>query len=227
MSARRPDAVAFDVVETMFSLDPVRVALEEAGAGPRGLESFFARLLRDGFAVAAAGDQRPFRELAAGAAAFVLPHASSGERESVLDAFGQLPAHADAEPALARLTSAGLRVVTLTNGSGEQTESLLRGAGLDHYVERVFSVEETGRWKPAPEPYRHTAESLGVEPDRLALVAVHAWDMHGARRAGLVTGWASRLEDSFPAVFDPPDVTGPDLVAVADALLALPQEAAA
>jgi 2-haloacid dehalogenase len=36
-----------------------------------------------------------------------------------------------------------------------------------------------------------------------------------------VTGWASRLEGTFPEVFDPPDVTGPDLVTVIDGLLAL------
>jgi 2-haloacid dehalogenase len=45
--------------------------------------------------------------------------------------------------------------------------------------------------------------------------------MHGARRAVLVTGWASRLESAFPDVFEPPDVSGPDLVAVADRLLVL------
>jgi 2-haloacid dehalogenase len=41
-----------------------------------------------------------------------------------------------------------------------------------------------------------------------------------------MTGWASRLEGTFPAVFDPPDVTGGDLVEVADRLLALPDDIA-
>jgi len=227
MSARRPLAVAFDVVETLFSLEPVAIALRGAGGGSRSLELFFSRLLRDAFALAAAGDRRPFRELAAAAAAFTLPDAPPAERDAVLAAFDRLPAQPDAQPALSRLAGAGLRAVALTNGGGEQTASLLQRAGLDRSVERTVSVEEVGRWKPAAEPYRHAAESLGVPPDRLALVSVHAWDVHGARRAGLVTGWASRLEGRFSDVFEPADVSGPDLAAVVEGLLALPGEAAA
>jgi 2-haloacid dehalogenase len=53
----------------------------------------------------------------------------------------------------------------------------------------------------------------------MALVAAHSWDIHGARRAGLTTGWVSRLEGQPPAVFDRADVSGPDLVTVVSALL--------
>jgi 2-haloacid dehalogenase len=53
-------------------------------------------------------------------------------------------------------------------------------------------------------------------------VAVHSWDVHGARQAGLLTGWASRLEGQFPAIFDRPAVIGADLVEVVEGLLALP-----
>jgi hypothetical protein len=112
----RPHAVAVDGVETLVSLEGVAVSLDAAGVRGQPLERFFARLLRDGFA-------------------------------------------------------------------------------------------------------------LGVEPDRLALVAAHGWDAHGARRAGLVGAWVSRLEGTFAATFDPPDETGADLVEVADRLLALPKGA--
>ncbi len=222
MAGRRPTAVVFDVVETMFSLGPVNAALEEAGGGPRAGELFFARLLRDGFALAAAGGQRAFRDVAAGAVDFVIPDASSDQRERVLGAFGHLPVQPDVEPALERLRSEGVRIAVLTNGGVGQTSSLLERAGLDRFMEQVLSVEGAGRWKPAPEPYRYAARSLGVAPDALGLVAVHGWDVHGARQAGLVTGWASRLEGDFPETFDPPDVSAPDLVAVVDGLLTLP-----
>lgn len=147
MTPTRPLAVAFDVVETLFSLHPVRSALDEAGAGPRGLELFFTRLLRDGFALARRR-RRAFSDVAS----------------------------AD--------------------------------AGLDRHVEDVVSVEESGRWKPAAPAYHHRARSLGIEAAALALVTMHSWDAHGAHRAGLVTGWASRLEGSFPDIFAPPQVSG-------------------
>ena len=85
-----------------------------------------------------------------------------------------------------------------------------------------LSVDDIQKWKPAPEIYQHAATSTGVPLERVALVAAHAWDTHGAHEAGLVTGWVSRLEDEYPRVFAPPDVTGPDLVTVVDGLLRLP-----
>jgi len=219
VTAHRPDVVAFDVVETLFSLAPVEDALRPLGVP---LPLFFTRLLRDGFALAAAGGHQPFREVAASALRGLAPGGEDAERQAVLDAFGHLPAHLDAAPAIERLVDAGVRVVTLTNGGAETTGRLLASAGLDRHVDRVISVDEAGRWKPAAEPYLHAASLLGRPPAEVALVAVHSWDIHGARRAGLVTGWCSRSEGTFPEVFEPPDVTGADLVDVAGGLLRLP-----
>jgi 2-haloacid dehalogenase len=206
---------------TLVSLDAVAVALEDHGLGPDAVERLFTRLLRDGFALAASGAYRPFRDVADGALAAVAPALAASQREVVLAAFSRLDAYPDARPALERLRGAGLAVAALTNGAAATTTALLARTGLDALVPRVISIDEVQAWKPAPAPYRHAADVLGVQPRRLALVAVHSWDVHGAHRAGLVTGWASRREDVFPAVFDPPDVSGADLVEVADRLLDL------
>jgi 2-haloacid dehalogenase len=218
-TARRPAVVAFDVIETMFSLAPVRDALAPLGVG---VDLYFARLLRDGFALAAAGDHRPFREVARSALAAVSPEATATQHDTVLAAFGELPAHPDAQPALAKLRERGVTVVTLTNGSAEMSAKLLESAGLIRYVERTLSVDDAGRWKPSPEPYRHAAAALARPAHEIAMVSAHAWDIHGAKRAGLAAGWCSRLEGSYSNLFEPPDVSGPDLVAVADRLLGLP-----
>ncbi len=216
--------MAVDVVETLVSLDAVAVALEDHGLGPGAGERLFTRLLRDGFALAASGAYRPFREVADGALAGVAPSLTMSQREPVLAAFSRLNPHPDARPALERLRRAGVPVVALTNGAAATTAALLARAGLDALVPRVISVDEVRAWKPAPAPYLHAADVLGVEPRRLALVAVHGWDVHGAHRAGLVTGWSSRREGVFPAAFDLPDVTGADLVEVAGGLLDLPDD---
>jgi 2-haloacid dehalogenase len=50
-----------------------------------------------------------------------------------------------------------MRVATLTNGTPAIAQALLERAGLGGLVERNIGVEEVGRWKPAPEPYRHAA----------------------------------------------------------------------
>lgn len=123
-----------------------------------------------------------------------------------------------------RLSAAGVRLACLTNGTAQVTDAFVRRCGLEPYVEKVITVEEVRRWKPPAPIYRHAAEVLEVPPDRLALVAAHAWDCHGAKRAGLTTAWISRLEGRYPPIFAPPDVRGADLVQVADRLLTLPRQ---
>jgi hypothetical protein len=69
--------VAFDVVETLFSLAPVEEALRPVGVP---LPLFFTRLLRDGFALAAAGGHKPFREVAASALRGLAPRTGTSSR---------------------------------------------------------------------------------------------------------------------------------------------------
>jgi 2-haloacid dehalogenase len=221
--ARRPLVIAFDVIETLFPLEPIRHRLIDAGLPGHLLEQWFARLLRDAFAVVASGGYRPFGEFAAAALrSSARTPLTDAQVQAVLAGFPELDPHPDVVPAVGRLRDAGIRMVTLTNGSAATTSALLRRAGIDEDIEQVLSVDDIQRWKPAPEIYRHAATSSNVQPDRVALVAAHAWDTHGAHEAGLVTGWVSRLEDEYPRVFAPPDVTGPDLVTVVDGLLRLP-----
>lgn len=139
----------------------------------------------------------------------------------MLDGLAALPAHPDVEPALLRLAAADVPAVCLTNGAAATTAAFLDRAGLTDLVDRVISIDEARRWKPSAAVYRHAAGVTGVPAGRLALVAAHAWDCHGAKRAGLVTGWAGRLEGRYGDVFAPPDVTGDDLVQVVEGLLAL------
>lgn len=214
-----PPVVAFDVVETLVSLDGLRPRLEEAGAGEGALELWFARLLRDGFAITAAGGYRPFSEVAAASLTGLLADPRADAVEAVLGGFKDLDAHPDAEPAMRRLHEAGVRVLTLTNGSAETTETLLERNGLARFVERSISVDEVKAWKPAAEPYLHAARTADVEPHEAALVAVHAWDVHGAKQAGLRGLWANRLEGRFPASLGAPDASGLGLVEVVEGLL--------
>jgi 2-haloacid dehalogenase len=221
-AARRPELVLFDVVETLFALDPVEAALAGNGAAPGTLDRFFTRLLRDAFALGATGGYRPFREHAESALTIAAPDLDENQRRDVLAAFGELPAHPEVASAIVRLRAAGIRVAALTNGSAVLTQSLLENNALADSFEAVISVDEVRVWKPRPEPYRYALSELGMSAPEVAMVAVHAWDVHGARAVGLTTGWASRLEGSFASVLDPPDVVGHDLSDVTEGLLALP-----
>lgn len=207
-------AVAFDVNETLFSLDRLRTAFDAVGVDRAAVPLWFTRLLRDGFALAAMGRYRPFGELAAETLRALDPALEDDAVATVLGAFRELDPHPDVAPALRALHAAGVPAVTLTNGSAELVGTLLERAGIGSYFRHTFSVDEVRHWKPAPQPYRWVAARLDLDPGRVALVASHPWDCAGAQAAGLVSGWVNRTRTRWPGVFPPPDVTGPDLVTV-------------
>jgi 2-haloacid dehalogenase len=131
--------------------------------------------------------------------------------ESVLESFTELPAHEDVETGLEAARSSGFRLITLTNGSAENTQKLLSRAVLAKYFERTISIDEIHHWKPSREVYLYAAQKMSVVPERMALIAAHAWDTHGASQAGLVSGWLRRQEKEFPSSMTPPDVRGDTL----------------
>jgi 2-haloacid dehalogenase len=219
----RPHAVAFDVLETLLNLDPLRERLEKIGQPAQLLQPWFMRFQRDSMALTLSGDFGTFESVARQALRTDTEHtATEQDIDYVLEGFGQLPAHPDAEPALRMLSEAGLRVGCLTVGSADNTARFLERAGLARHVDHVITAEQAGIWKPAPSIYRVAASELGTSPENMALVAVHAWDCHGAKRAGCLAGWCERLEGRYGDVFTAPDVSGPDLVRVAERLLQLP-----
>jgi 2-haloacid dehalogenase len=218
----RPAVIAFDVIETLMSLEPLRARLTEAGQPPHLLEAWYTRTLRDGIALSVAGDYVAFTDVAEASLRGLTNYTLSDEQVAqVMAGFSELPAFPDALPAVRSLFEAGLRVACLTNGPAHVTSAFVDRSGLASMVDRVISVGEVYRWKPAVVVYLYAAEVLDVPPQRMALVAAHDWDCHGAKRAGLVTGWVSRKSGGFGAPFAPPDVVGEDLTEVAAKLLAL------
>lgn len=224
-ASRRPLAVAFDVNETLTDLSPLAKVFARLGLGTNGLRWWFAVLLRDGMALAASGGLAAFADLAAVALEEVAAAAgrdlADGATEEVMAAMGGVPLHPDVGPALDRLLAAGVPAYALTNGGAAFAGKLLEAGGVADRLAGVLSVEAVGHWKPRPEPYHYAAAVAGVHPERLALVAVHPWDTHGAATAGLVTGWVDRVGRGYPATFAAPTVAADDLVGVVDGLLAL------
>ena len=218
----RPAVVAFDVIETLMSLEPLRERLAQVGQPPHLLEAWYTRTLRDGMALSATGDFAPFNDVAEAALRGLTSYTIGDEQVAhVMAGFSELPAFPDALPAITTLTDAGVRVACLTNGSAQVTSSFLNRTELGSLVDRVVSVGEVYRWKPSPMVYLYAAEVLDVPSQWLALVAAHDWDCHGAKRAGLIAGFVTRKSGGFGAPFEPPDVVGEDLTEVAAKLLAL------
>jgi len=219
----RPSVIVFDVNETLSDLSPLAARFVEVGAPASMAGLWFASVLRDGFALTAAGESKPFADIAASLLRGMLPEAQLNRSVDdavawVLDGMTQLEPHADVARGVRELAEQGLRLVTLSNGAAAIAEQLLTGADLREQFEHVLSVDDAGVWKPDPRAYGYVAKVCGVEADDIMLVAVHPWDVHGASRAGLRTAWVNRTESPYPAVFEAPDHTVAGIEELADVL---------
>jgi 2-haloacid dehalogenase len=220
----RPSFVVFDVNETLSDMAPMGGKFADVGAPELLAKVWFASLLRDGFALATAGGKETFSRLADGALRSVL----TGVRLDrpldeavghILSGFGDLGVHADVPDGVHALRTGGLRLVTLTNGSAAVADRLLKTAGLRGNFERLLSVDDAGTWKPGAAAYAYAAHACSASIEQMLLIAVHPWDIHGASRAGMRTGWINRGEAPYPGYFAAPDVSAPDLTALAEQIL--------
>lgn len=216
-----PRAVCLDVMGTMFDLSVARRGLEKLGAPPLALEAWFGRLLHAAAAVTLTGEFRPFPELARATLRSVLAQLElDPERaDDVLGLLARLEPYPDTGPALERLAASGLRLVALTNGSEQNTRTLLERSGLERHVERIVATEAVGVYKPHRAVYEHALAELGLPAADVTLIAAHGWDVIGAEAAGLDAVWVDRLERVWPLPTRAPPRQAPDLAGAVDVLL--------
>jgi len=212
--------VVLDVNETLSDLTGLAQRFDEIGLPADAWKPWFYGVLRDGFALTLTGQSANFKELADSGLRTVMCGADitmshDAAVDHVLSSFGTLPLHDDVAQGLADLHASGLRVVTFTNGSVAVTESLLSTADVLDSVDVMLAANDAGRWKPDPASYAYAAQTLGVTPQEMIMVAVHPWDIHGASRSGMRTAWVNRDDTPYPHPFAAPDVSPKDLVALA------------
>ena len=222
----RPAVIAFDVVETLFSLQSLEHRFEAIGLERSALPIFFSRMLRDAFALEASGIYVPFREIAQASIEVTIAscgeHSTAEKVKTILDGFAELEPHADVREAIERVHLAEVRVFALTNGSADATRKLIEKAGLADFFEKTLSIDSVRHWKPHRSVYEFAVREAGVDASRVALVAAHAWDTHGAKQAGLRTGWVQRGEAAYSSAMSPPDATARTLTEVVEKLLDVP-----
>lgn len=202
------EVVVFDVNETLSDLTRLSDRFVSVGLPPGAINTWFAGVLRDGFALTSIGQFRTFHDIAAGNLSGML---NDDQIAHVLAGFQELDTNPDVPDGIRRLTEAGYRLAALTNGATALSESMFERAGILDQFEQRLSVEDVERWKPAPESYRYVSSVCGAPPERMALVAVHPWDIHGAQQVGLVGVWLNRTDETYPPYLPDPDLVVTDL----------------
>ncbi|WP_419827121.1 haloacid dehalogenase type II [Sphingomonas sp.] len=216
-----PRAVAFDIIGTLFPLDPLRASLTALGLPPAGLELWFATAQREACALALTGGYETFATLLEQSLTTILAEQRlppTDRAKEIVAGIATLPARAGAHEGIERLRSAGVPLLALTNGTEKTTREMLAHAGLEEAFAHIVSTDAVKRAKPAAEVYHEGARVAGVAPHELTLIAAHPWDIHGASAAGLGTAYLSADRPTVPALRQP-FLSAPTLPALADALV--------
>jgi 2-haloacid dehalogenase len=209
-------AVVFDLFGTLLSLDSVQKKLRGAA-----FDAWFERLLHSATSLSLANEFQPFSALAESTLKTTLAKLERDtDPKPILEALKGLQPYPEAGTAFDLLERERVLTGVLTNGGAEQARKLLEACGLEARVAELVSVEEVEVYKPHPAVYRHAAERLGVEPRRITLIAAHAWDVVGAKEAGLDAIWIDRLEREWPFPKGKPRRIAHDLVQAAELALA-------
>ncbi|MDF3293104.1 HAD family hydrolase [Streptomyces silvisoli] len=113
----------------------------------------------------------------------------------VFDAFrSNLQPVAGTSAVLDGLVERGIPYCVASSGSHERIRVALRTTGLYSYFgeERIFSAQDVGRGKPEPDLFLYAAKSMGVSPERCAVVEDSPLGVQAAVSAGMdVYGFAA------------------------------------
>ncbi|MFD3523114.1 haloacid dehalogenase type II [Streptomyces sp. NPDC058653] len=211
------DVVVFDVLGTLVD-EPSGLRTEIRAALPEAADAAVDELL----VLWQRHVEAEQRRIAQG----LRPYANSGTIDA--EAARRVAEHAGlTDPAaLARLATAGQRlppwndsaaglerlaqrfpVLGLSNAGRTALLRLSAHAGLRWH--QALSGEAAQAYKPAPEVYRLAIDTAGCPPERVLMVAAHAWDLRGARASGMRTAYVHRPigdsptgEDVFDGRFD-------------------------
>ncbi|WP_199435314.1 haloacid dehalogenase type II [Qaidamihabitans albus] len=136
------------------------------------------------------------------AAVRVADHAGLADPATIarLATAGQrLPPWGDSVAALERLAQR-FPVLGLSNAGRTALLRLNAYAGLRWH--QALSAEAVLAYKPAPAVYQLAIDTAGCPPERVLMVAAHAWDLRGAQESGMRTAYVRRPVGDPPASSD-------------------------
>jgi len=215
--------LVFDVNETLLDLKALDPHFERIfGDGTvRGL--WFSQFIQSALVTIVTDAYTPFGQIGMAALDMVAARRNiivqAEDKQVIAQTLSNLPPHAEVAVSLQRLKDAGMRLAALTNSTLQVAETQLTNAGLRELFEQVFSADEVKRLKPAPEPYRMTAERMGVSVQQVRLVAAHAWDIAGAMRTGCAGAFIARPGAVLDPIAPRPDIIGADLREVTEQII--------
>ena len=90
-----------------------------------------------------------------------------------------------------------LPVIGLSNGSAAALVPMCKSARLN--FDLLLTSDLIGTYKPSRKMYATAISALGLQPEQVAMVAAHEWDLRAAREAGMRTIYIERWTEDRAA----------------------------
>lgn len=113
-------------------------------------------------------------------------------RDQLMQLYLTLETFPEAPGALRKLSSSGMKLAILSNGSPKMLAPLVRAAKLEALFDCVLSVEDAGVYKPHPRVYQLAVDRLGIPASAISFQSSNAWDAYAASAFGMRVVWCNR-----------------------------------
>lgn len=214
MTARRPVAIAFDLDNTLWDIEPVMVRAERAlhmwlaAHYPRVTDAHTIETMRVRRQELAfrrpelAHDFTTLRKLALQEHAAEAGYSAAMAEEAFEHFYherNQVELFDDVLPSLERLRSS-YRLLALTNGNAD-----LQRIGISHYFERILTARAVGHAKPDARIFGALLKGAALMPAQILYVGDEPLsDVEGPRNAGIEAVWINRFGHEWPTALAPP-----------------------
>ena len=219
----RPLVLFFDVNETLFDMEPLKVSIDNVLLEKGSSKLWFTTLLQYSLVLTVSGKYEPFIDIGVAILTMMANNRdivlSTKDAKEALQPMLTLSPHQDVFNGLTRLKDAGFRIAALTNSSSAACKMQMDNAQLTNLFECQLSVETVGKYKPHKEVYRWAAKEMNVIEGNCMLVAAHAWDVAGAAWVGMQTAFIERVGNQTFSLALPPDIIASDLNDLSDQLI--------
>ena len=209
MSKNKIRLAIFDVNQTIFNLNEIKKRFKKKKIDPLLVDQWFINTLKEGFASSTPEDFLSFTEIGKEELKKLIIKKKKDPKilRFLFNGFKYLKANHDIRDSFKMLRKQKIKIATLTNGPKKNSINLLRKNNLLELVDYQFSIEAIKIWKPHPEPYLYVSKKLNYHPNEIIMIAVHGWDINGAKKVGMKTGYIKSYEKRLSSYYEKADYT--------------------
>src|SRR5258708_30081746 len=168
-------AIVFDAYGTLFGPFAVKARAEKLfpGKGAALSQVWRGKQLEYSWLRALMGRYENFWKITEDALLFACRalnlSCDKNQRGQLMQVYLTLPAFPDVKPALEKLSSLPLSI--LSNGTPGMLTPLVAANGMTHYFKNVFSVDALQMYKPRPEVYQLAVGTLRISKEAIGFIS--------------------------------------------------------